>query len=633
VAERAAAGDPVRWLLSDEVGLGKTVEACLVLNHLLRTDRAEHALIVAPSALVVQWLGELYRKFHQVFVLMDDHRRRDVVKEQGASFNPFEVHRLSIVALEDLVRDSSLARLAAASKPDLLVVDEAHHLRRREGTPGTPAYRAVAPIAQAARHALLLSATPLEADAQGFFRLLQLLRPDDYPSWEEFRDALDHGRPLAPCTSATRRVDIGGFPPRVPCPIEVAPLASRELTDREDPRLIALAREARDWVRRDEKSLVFVRNRDALTLLKRELEFHLSRRVAVFHEDLSPARRDLEVAHFADPKGPPILIATECGGEGRNFQFARRLVLFDLPWNPVLVEQRIGRLDRINRRAPVEIVYFRPADGFEASVARLYERLRIFEEPLGGLDRALGHVEEAIRNTADKRGAELDLDAMVEETDRLRGRVHQAAYHHLHAGAYEPTMAPGILERIPSDLEKRTERVVLEACRQFGFHTDPKPDPATWYIEFGDRATVETLHGVTTGHRWLGTFNRAEAVRREGVDFFAAGHTLVEAILREAVDSARGRTVLLSIPGTGFAGTGVIAIRRDQGRLMLYARDLNGKDCPHWGDFIRALPAGTHDVPAAAWNIDDWEARARTALREMALPGPPDALVGVTFTG
>ncbi|MDP7032764.1 MAG: helicase-related protein, partial [Gemmatimonadota bacterium] len=88
-----------------------------------------------------------------------------------------------------------------------------------------------------------------------------------------------------------------------------------------------------------------------------------------FHEDLSPARRDLEVAHFADPKGPPILIATECGGEGRNFQFARRLVLFDLPWNPVLVEQRIGRLDRINRRAPVEIVYFRPADGFEASVA------------------------------------------------------------------------------------------------------------------------------------------------------------------------------------------------------------------------------------------------------------------------
>ncbi|HSB63573.1 MAG TPA: SNF2-related protein, partial [Thermoanaerobaculia bacterium] len=69
VAERATASDPVRWLLADEVGLGKTIEACLILSRLLRTERADRALVVAPATLTVQWLGELYRKFHQTFVL------------------------------------------------------------------------------------------------------------------------------------------------------------------------------------------------------------------------------------------------------------------------------------------------------------------------------------------------------------------------------------------------------------------------------------------------------------------------------------------------------------------------------------------------------------------------------------
>ena len=100
VAERATAADPVRWLLADEVGLGKTVEACLILSRLLRTGRADRALIVAPSTLTIQWLGELYRKFHQTFVLLDAKRRDDVVKENGEGFNPFEAHRHMVIGLE-----------------------------------------------------------------------------------------------------------------------------------------------------------------------------------------------------------------------------------------------------------------------------------------------------------------------------------------------------------------------------------------------------------------------------------------------------------------------------------------------------------------------------------------------------
>ncbi len=90
-AERASATDPVRWLLADEVGLGKTIEACLVLSRLLRTGRAERCLVVAPETLTVQWLGELWRKYHQVFVLLDEARLTDVARDYGQGMNPFDV--------------------------------------------------------------------------------------------------------------------------------------------------------------------------------------------------------------------------------------------------------------------------------------------------------------------------------------------------------------------------------------------------------------------------------------------------------------------------------------------------------------------------------------------------------------
>src|SRR5262245_4132535 len=161
VALKASRQDPVRWLLADEVGLGKTVEACLIANHLIRTRRTERTLVVAPETLTVQWLGELWRKYHQVFVLIDEARLADVEKDFGPGFNPFDVHRRAVIGLDTLVARPRLTEQAALAGIDLLIVDEAHHLRRPPGHPGDPAYRAVAPIAALGRHVLLLTATPL----------------------------------------------------------------------------------------------------------------------------------------------------------------------------------------------------------------------------------------------------------------------------------------------------------------------------------------------------------------------------------------------------------------------------------------------------------------------------------------
>jgi len=661
VAEAATAERPVRWLLADEVGLGKTVEACLILNHLVRTGRVRRTLIVAPRSLVVQWLGELYRKFHQVFVLIDAERRDDVRKEKGPGFNPFDVYESSVVALEDLVADARVARLAQAAAPDLLVVDEAHRLRRREGTAGSPEYRALAPLCEGSENVLLLSATPLEADAHGFFSLLQLLRPSEFPAWSAFQTALASGDVVFSCTSATTRDDIGGLPPRRAHPVDLPPFPEREAAELDvlsrpaenaaqaaerlrrfarvlseplgpnDPRILWLAKEVRSWSRRGEKTLVFVAERDSLSLVKKELEFHTSRRVAVFHEDLSPGQRDLEVARFAEPDGPDVLIATESGGEGRNFQFARRLVLFDLPWDPVVVEQRIGRLDRINRREPVHIVYFRPADGFGREIARLYEVLGIFREPLGGLDNALGHVVERIHETLNDAGGNLDVERIVEETREARERVARAVYHHLHGKRYESSRADAILRRIPRDLESRTRTVVLEACRQFGFEMEPKGGDARWYLEFGAAATIETLHGVPSGSRFLGTFDREEAVTKESLDFFASGHPLVEAVLGELTDGTRGQAALVEVSGAPVAGAGVLVVSKDGPDFHVRAFDLDAREHPDWIDIVLSSPGRIRSLSGAAWGVPDWASRVRDLFPKLSPPGKLNAVCGILF--
>ena len=593
VAERATASDPVRWLLADEVGLGKTIEACLILNRLVHTRKIERCLVVVPEALTVQWLGELWRKYHQVFTLLDGARLADVARDFGPGFNPFDAHRRVVIALETLIQRPELTPQAVNAGIDLLVVDEAQRIRRPRGHPGDAGWRAVAPIAALGRHVLLLSATPLEDDAHGFFRLLQLLRPEEFPEDVSFEDRLARGTPLPPCTSSTRRADIGGLPPRVGIPIEIpavvgaavpavvgadlqvgprlsvvarrraidrirralasgAALAAvlgpderalrqqAEAMDAADPRVEWLLANAPQWRSAHEKTLVFVAHRETLEMLRTVLSHRTQLATGVFHEELSAARRDTEVARFREPDGPSLLVSTECGGEGRNFEFCRRLVLFDLPWKPTVVEQRIGRLDRIGRRIPVEVVYFRPPGGIGADVVRLFEALGVFREPLAGLEPQLAHVEGALEEIAlDPQASLTDerLDGLIADARAARTRIREAAYQQLHRDPYRPDMAEGILARVPADLDALTERVITDTCSRLGFRVEHLRGRRIFAIEFGSEALVDSLPGVAGGSTYVGTFDREEAVEDESIDFFASGHLLVEGILAYLEDT------------------------------------------------------------------------------------------------
>ena len=687
VAERATRADPVRWLLADEVGLGKTVEACLILNHLLRTGRAERTLVVAPETLTVQWLGELWRKYHQVFVLLDDKRLNDVERDYGKGFNPFDAHRSVVVSLERLQDNPRLPEQAVEAGIDLLIVDEAHHLRRAAGHPGNPAYRAIRPIADQGRHALFLTATPLEDDAHGFFRLLQLLRPEEFAEDEDFGERLSQGEPLPPCTSATRREDIGGLPPREPAPVEwdetqawqpmaeleaavrampadnavqrrekvrkirrslasgaslEALLAPRDKAFRaqarqameSDPRIEWLAEHAREWRDAGEKTLVFVAQRETLEAIKTAMSRRSQLRVGVFHEDLSPGQCDIEVAQFRLPGGPSMLVSTECGGEGRNFEFCARLVLFDLPWNPMSVEQRIGRLDRIGRRIPVEIVYFKPPAGLGATVASLYESLGLFTRPLGGLTRELAGVEQAIEELALAGPAELDdfgatrFADIVEQARTAYDRVQEAAYHELHRDPYRPELAESILSRVPADLEELTEDVVVSTAEQLDLRVESHRDGLRYSVEFRPRAKVESLPGVPAGASYLGTFDREEAVKNENIDFFASGQPFVEGILAFLEENPMGRTGLLHLTGEeGEKGFGLLAIYKRGPTFEAVAIDINGRERPDWADRLTQRPLKSRRVKRSSWTGQPgWPKLIRSLASHLESRGEPIAL-------
>ena len=689
VAERASASDPVRWLLADEVGLGKTIEASLILNRLVHAGKVERCLVVAPDTLTVQWLGELWRKYHQVFTLLDSARLADVARDFGADFNPFEVHRRAVIALEMLMERPQLTDLAVKAGIDLLVVDEAQRLRRPPGHPGEPGWRAIAPIAGLGRHVLLLSATPLEDDAHGFFRLLQLLRPQEFPEDVSFEARLARGTPLPACTSSTRRTDIGGLPPRVGIPIALddparwkvhreveatlrgaatphavarrqkidrvrRALASgaalsavlgpaltpdeRELRtqaeamDAADPRLLWLLSQAPRWRDAREKTLVFVAHRETLEMLRTALSARAQLASGVFHEELSPARRDTEVARFREAEGPSLLVSTECGGEGRNFEFCRRLVLFDLPWKPSIVEQRIGRLDRIGRRIPVDIVYFRPPGGIGADVVRLFEALGLFREPVAGLEPQLANVEGALEEIAIDPLASLSderLEALVSEAHAARTRIREAAYQQLHRDPYRAEMAAGILARVPEELDALNQEVVVTSSIGLGFTVEHPRGHRVFAIELGNGALVDGLPGVPAGSAYVGTFDREEAVEHETIDFFASGHPLVEGIFAHYEDGALGRATRFELEIGTERGEGLVAVYKDGPAFEVVVFDSAGQARPDWATAIRQRPSRARRVTDEAAESGDWMGMVRRLGARLESARRPHALAAI----
>ena len=524
-----------RVLLADEVGLGKTIEACLILHHGRITGRIQRALILVPEALIHQWFVELLRRFNLSFSLYDAERCA-----AAGDRNPFLEEQWILCPLSLLADDPALRDAAVEAGWDLLIVDEAHHLAWSAEAP-SPAYTAVEALAHSVDSVILLTATPEQMGIDSHFAHLRLLDPDRYPDPDRFRaeqngyteavraaaelrDAGDldglkallrrHG-PGRVMFRNTRDV-IQGFPARLPRPVSLA----------QEPEAKT------DWLAAfldenpDEKVLVMTQNPDAVLALQAGLQKRNDPPMVLFHEGQTLLERDRQAAWFADPEGARVMIASDIGGEGRNFQFVRHLVLLDLPADPERIEQRIGRLDRIGQKSDIHI-HLPVCEGTpEAGLLRwLHEGLDMFRRPLQCAHRCLEAFADRL-NAVD--------DALIRET-----RVAVAQWEsELREGHHR-------LLRWKHELESAPDRDIA-LLRSADADPDLLPFAETLWEQFG--LTMECLRDQDyllraspfyTGELPLReeglrfTPSRTRALEREDLDLLTWDHPL----LRDAIEA------------------------------------------------------------------------------------------------
>ena len=462
IADEVANRARPRVLLADQVGLGKTIEACLILHRLILTGRAERVLILVPEPLVHQWFVELLRRFQLSFSLFDE-ARCEAIEYGDPECNPFLDSQWVLAAVEFLSNNETRAAQAHQAGWDVLVVDEAHHLEWSPGAAG-PAYEMVRSLAATTEGLLLLTATPQQLGPEGHFARLQLLDPDRYVDLEHYREETLHYEEVADAVeslAAGGAVDIrleNIVAGRHRLELRVAELIAEKPGAREhlvsdlldgfgvgrvmfrntrarlggfpqrEPQ-IALTTDKVKWLTAlledlgEEKILIITKTRELAEKVLDELASSTGVKGVLFHEDLTLLQRDRNAAFFSEADGARILVCSEIGSEGRNFQFAKHLVLYDLPEDVDLLEQRIGRLDRIGQKGTIQVhVPCLPGTGEEIRMRWLEEGLDAFRaSPPGAaeIQRELRFdLEEAI-------GEREGIDELIEKTLTCRKQISE----------------------------------------------------------------------------------------------------------------------------------------------------------------------------------------------------------------
>ena len=632
IAQEVSGRHAPRVLLSDEVGLGKTIEACLIIHRLLLSGRISRVLILVPESLVHQWFVETLRRFNMWFHIFDEERA-EAIEETAPEGNPFLDNQLILCSAELLTKSPKRAAQAVNSRWDMLVVDEAHHLEWSVEA-ASMEYQVVEMLGQKTPGLLLLTATPEQLGLESHFARLRLLDPDRYSDFEAFRresakqkemadivGKLADGEALAPTEKAfleakfgkihiqeggdgggkpnaelirdildqhgpgrvifrNRRTAMSGFPKRIAhlAPIEVQegdwiqkvsgefPTASspakfqfRDLEN--DPRvawLTALMKELGEA-----KALLICRSKELVLALEKVLRKHSHLKTGVFHEDLSLVQRDRNAAWFAEEDGARLLICSEIGSEGRNFQFAHHLVLFDLPLHPELLEQRIGRLDRIGQQEDIHIhVPYLRGSAQEVLVRWYQEGLSAFEESLEGGDKLFQRfgkqLEAAAQALLGENGASKMEALLLESRSFLvqhKSDLEKGRDRLLEMNSFKPELAAELIRQIEEqDARPDLEVFMLDVFEEFHIEVEDL-DPRT-YLLHPPQGNAAAFPGIPD-EGMVATFDRRRALGREEIGFITWDHPMVTG----AIDLVLGS-------GTGNASYGILAGKGSRGMVL-----------------------------------------------------------------
>ncbi|WP_269619460.1 RNA polymerase-associated protein RapA [Zhongshania sp. BJYM1] len=702
IAAEVASRPAPRVLLADEVGLGKTIEAGLIIHQLLLLERAKRVLIVVPDSLVHQWLVEMLRRFNLKFSIFNEARCRliDEYEDEPSSVffneeeskekeeNPFEDAQLVICPLSWISSHPRRQDQLSEAGWDMLVVDEAHHLHWHEDGSSSDEYKLVERLSAEINSVLLLTATPENAGIDGHFARLRLLDPARYPDLAAFLEEQDHYEEISdliqgladtPDTALAEtdfcqrleallgseqinalqkspspeqldkairdlldrfgtgrmlfrntRASVGGFPQRVlhehpldkPAGYEQACTTATVQETLHPEQLLGAAWLKSDprvaWIEKfllqnpDEKVLLIAADSSAA----RDLELHLRLRrgiaSAVFHEELSLIERDRAAAYFADPEeGAQLLICSEIGSEGRNFQFAQHLVLFDLPLNPDLLEQRIGRLDRIGQLGDVNLHVPFYTDSAQEKLLNWYrDALNIFTQPCtvgNALMLEFGDkLTTALASTNDAAIRALIAEAASKATE-LQENLRKGRNRLLELNSCQPQRAAELISALEEEQRSDTLAEYLEMlAEQFGLDHEDHSDNAI-ILRPGDHMITEAFphlpeDGIT------GTFNRDRALSREDMAYFSWEHPLVSSAMDMVMSSDFGSASICTIA--------VKALK--PGTLLLEAFFSPAVQAPAWLQLQRYLPAQSFRLVTDQQNRNLSNAVAHSKLNQLA---------------
>ncbi|MGX9418149.1 RNA polymerase-associated protein RapA [Vibrio sp. WJH972] len=610
-----------RVLLADEVGLGKTIEAGMIIHQQILTSRAERVLIIVPETLQHQWLVEMMRRFNLYFSIFDEER---CVEAENESSNPFESQQFVLCSLGFLKNHPERFEQALAASWDLMVVDEAHHLEWSVDSPSYE-YQMVEGLAQKTAGVLLLTATPEQLGREGHFARLRLLDPDRFYDYQSFVDEEAQYEPVADAVSAlmagnklsneeknsitellseqdveplfrsieshgseeekadaryelisnlmdrhgtgrvlfrNTRAAIKGFPKRnvfllpmlMPSEYENSMKVAGMFGDVEvgqrlfpealfqqyegesscwwnfDPRVDWLLEKVKS--KRSEKILVIAAGAQTALQLEQALREREGIRATVFHEGMSIIERDKAAAYFAqDEGGAQVLICSEIGSEGRNFQFANQLVMFDLPMNPDLLEQRIGRLDRIGQTRDVDIHVPYLEGGAQEILARWFHHgLNAFEDTCPAGRTVFDRFESDLNHLLAKSD-ETGLSELIDESSKLNQvlklEMEQGRDRLLEMHSNGGEQAANIVEAIAaSDGDTELVSFALGLFDTIGLNQDDKGSQAL-VVTPSEHMLVPSYPGLPYEGATI-TFDRTTALSREDMNFISWEHPMIE---------------------------------------------------------------------------------------------------------
>ncbi|MDO9318837.1 MAG: RNA polymerase-associated protein RapA [Gammaproteobacteria bacterium] len=666
IAAEVASRFAPRVMLADEVGLGKTIEAGLILQQQLVNGLASRVLVIVPEALLNQWLVEMLRRFSLHFSIYDEERcgeileamREDEDTPLSKQRNPFLEEQLVLTSIDLFHHQPEWYDFALKGDWDLCIIDEAHHLRDdariadnadAKSVRKLNDYARIKQIAESSKGILLLTATPEQMGQENHFALLQLLDPNrfrDYASYKEEHEhyhglattinalvsqqALtpEHQRqlesvlsknhkkeaiaallnPLLPSSkvsaadqSATRqrlirllldqhgtgrilfrntRKSLTGFPSRtvhahrLELPESYAELLQQQpdkidahlkpesafisavagLDDDEEARTLPWTSfdERVKWLveflqsKRGEKVLLICAQDVTAISLEKYLRVTAGIRSSVFHRHMDLLDRDRAAAYFAGTESSAqILVCSEIGSEGRNFQFCRHLVLFDLPLNPDLLEQRIGRLDRIGQKHTIQIHlpmfagsaqevlyhwYQDALNAFEQVAPAAYRIYRQHSDTLHAFMLAGDAKAPAFKTfVAEARALNAELNAELEHgRDRL-----------LEINSFNKEIAERTVQQIREFESVCTpEAYMKEVFDTFGIHYEHNSDDS-YAVQPTEEMIVSSFPALPDDGMDA-TFNRQLSLHREDIQFLTWQHPMVRGAIDLVLDSPQG---------------------------------------------------------------------------------------------